>query len=166
VNVSIWFFVFLQAQGMAAAAAVALGALIGPAQVGARVLEMAGRGRHHPVWTLIASTLAIAGGIALLASERGIAGAALVLYGGGNGLFSIARGALPLAVFGPGRYPAVMGRLARPSLIAQAAAPSLGAWAIAGTGAQAALWMLAGLAAANAVLLVPLWRTVRKKGAG
>ena len=161
VNVSTWLFAFLQAQGLTLSAAVALGALIGPAQVGARVLEMAGRGRHHPIWTLAASTFAIAAGILLLAADYGVAGVALVLYGGGNGLFSIARGALPLAVFGAERYPALMGSLARPSLIAQAAAPVLGAWAIAGAGPQATLWILSALALANAGFLALLWRSIR-----
>ncbi|AZQ67449.1 MFS transporter [Silicimonas algicola] len=161
VNVSTWLFTLLQARGLSLATAVALGALIGPSQVGARVLEMAGRGRHHPIWTLAASVLAIAAGLALLAAGVGVAGAALILYGGGNGLFSIARGALPLAVFGVERYPAVMGRLARPSLVAQAAAPLLGAWVIANAGADAALSTISALAAANVVLLALLWRAVR-----
>ncbi|TCO68837.1 MFS transporter [Rhodovulum euryhalinum] len=161
VNVSTWLFAFLQAQGQSLAEAVALGALIGPPQVAARVIEMAGRGRHHPLWTLAASTVAIAAGLILLALGLGLAGAALVLYGGGNGLFSIARGALPLAVFGPDRYPTIMGRLARPSLVAQAAAPMLGAGLIATAGAPIALAVMAALASAALVLLVLMWRVVR-----
>jgi len=74
-------------------AGATVGALIGPAQAGVRVLEMAGRGRHHPIWTLAISTFAIAAGILLLAADYGVAGVALVLYGGGNCLFPIARGA-------------------------------------------------------------------------
>jgi hypothetical protein len=162
VNISTWLFVFLQSQGLSLATAVALGTLIGPAQVGARVLEMAGRGRHHPVWTLAASTIAIALGLVLLALDLGMAGAALVLYGGGNGLFSIARGALPLAVFGSARYPDLMGRLARPSLLAQAAAPALGAWLIATTGTEATLGLIAALAVANAGVLGLLWGAIRR----
>lgn len=161
VNVSTWLFTFLQAQGLTLSAAVALGAIIGPAQVGARVLEMARRGRHHPIWTLAVSNVAIAAGILLLAADYGLSGVALVLYGGGNGLFSIARGALPLAVFGADRYPALMGSLARPSLIAQAAAPVLGAWILAGAGPQATLWILSALALANVGILVLLWRSIR-----
>lgn len=161
VNISIWLFTFLQAQGHALSSAVALGALIGPAQVGARILEMAGRGRHHPIWTLAFSTFALAVGLLLLAADFGIAGAALVLYGGGNGLFSIARGALPLAVFGAERYPALMGRLARPSLIAQAAAPLLGAWLLASAEPAAALWTISALAFANVGLLALLWLRIR-----
>jgi hypothetical protein len=58
----------------------------------------------------------------LLALDLGLPGLALILYGAGNGLMSIARGSLPLAVFGPERYAVVMGTLARPALLAQAAA--------------------------------------------
>ena len=158
VNISVWLFTFLQAQGLTLAAAVALGALIGPAQVAARVIEMAGRGRHHPIWTLAASTLAVAAGLVLLAADLGLAGAALVLYGGGNGLFSIARGALPLALFGPDRYPVLMGNLAAPALAAQAAAPLLGVWLLARFDAGLALWIIAALALGSVCLLAFLWR--------
>jgi MFS family permease len=166
VNISTWLFAFLQAQGLSLAAAVALGTLIGPAQVGARILEMAGRGRHHPIWTLAASTVAIAVGLVLLALDLGVAGAALVLYGGGNGLFSIARGALPLAVFGSARYPDLMGRLARPSLLAQAAAPALGAWLIGAAGTGTTLGTIAALAVVNAGVLVVLWDVIRRGDLG
>jgi MFS family permease len=166
VNISTWLFAFLQAQGLSLAAAVALGTLIGPAQVGARILEMAGRGRHHPIWTLAASTVAIAVGLVLLALDFGVAGAALVLYGGGNGLFSIARGALPLAVFGSARYPDLMGRLARPSLLAQAAAPALGAWLIGAAGTGTTLGTIAALAVVNTGVLVVLWDVIRRGDLG
>lgn len=52
---------------------------------------------------------------------------ALVFYGAGNGIYSIARGTLPLALFGPVHYAPVLGRLAMPNLVAQALAPSLAA---------------------------------------
>lgn len=121
--------VLLQAQGLQLAAAVALGALIGPAQVGARMIEMATGGRHPAIWTLVTSTTLVAAGVAGVAGMR--AGlpmaAALVVYNAGNGLWSIARGAVPLALFGANRYPLVMGRLAQPALLSAAIDPSLGA---------------------------------------
>ena len=82
---------------------------------------------------------------------------AVVLYGAGNGLFTIARGAVPLALFGPGRYAALVGRLARPGLAAQALAPSLGAVALAYGGADAAYMLLLALALANVALVGALW---------
>lgn len=118
--------VLLQAQGLQLAAAVALGALIGPAQVGARMIEMATGGRHPAIWTLVTSTTLIAAGVAGMQAGLPMA-AALVVYNAGNGLWSIARGAVPLALFGANRYPLVMGRLAQHALLSAAIAPSLGA---------------------------------------
>ncbi|QCP85614.1 MFS transporter [Cereibacter sphaeroides] len=149
--VAVHLIALLGARGLPLAAAVALGALIGPAQVGGRLIEMAGGTRHHPVWTLIAATTATAAGLMLLAAS-GWPALALMLYGAGNGVFSIARGALPMALFGPERYPRIMGRLARPSLVAQAAAPLVGAGLIALAGAEGTLAVLAGIAATNLAL--------------
>ncbi|RAZ83282.1 MFS transporter [Cereibacter johrii] len=149
--VAVHLIALLGARGLPLAAAVALGALIGPAQVGGRLIEMAGGTRHHPVWTLLAATTATAAGLVLLAAS-GWPALALMLYGAGNGVFSIARGALPMALFGPERYPRIMGRLARPSLVAQAAAPLVGAGLIALAGAEGTLAVLAGIAATNLAL--------------
>ena len=55
-----------------------------------------------------------------------------------------------------------MGGLARPSLIAQAAAPVLGAWAIGRAGSAATLDLVALLALANVAILALLWRAVRR----
>ena len=162
VNIATWLFTFLQAQGYALAVAVGLGTLIGPSQVAARVLEMLGGGRHHPIWTMIASAAGIGTGVVLLASGLDGAGMALILFGGGNGLFSIARGALPLAVFGVDRYPAIIGQLARPSLIAAAAAPMLGAWLISVASPDLTLRIIAVLAVANGAVVFLLWRVIRR----
>ena len=51
----------------------------------------------------------------------------ILLYGAGYGVSWIGRGTLPLALFGPVRFPRLMGKLAFPSLIVQALAPSAGA---------------------------------------
>ena len=78
---------------------------------------------------------------------------ALVLYGAGIGLESIARGTRPLAIFGPGPYPVIMGRIAMPSLIAQAAAPSIGALLLEPGGINGALSAFLAVAACNALLV-------------
>jgi hypothetical protein len=85
---------------------------------------------------------------------------ALVLYGAGIGLESIARGTLPLAIFGPERYPVIMGRFAMPSLIAQAAAPSVGALLLQIGGLNGALAAFLAAAACNALLVVGLFLTL------
>lgn len=143
--ISVHLLSLLQAQGMSLAAAVAVGAVIGPAQVGARVIEMLLGGRHHPVWTMLAATLLIAVGIAGLTTVLPAA-VLLVAYGAGNGIWSIARGALPLALFGPHRYALVIGRLATPALLAAAVAPLLGAAMIDQLGPALTLQILAGVA--------------------
>ena len=82
------------------------------------------------------STALIAGGFVGLAA--GVPAAlALVAYGAGNGIWSIVRGTLPLALFGPEDYPALIGRIALPALVTGAAAPFAMAYLIEGSGAGA-----------------------------
>ncbi|GEO97848.1 MFS transporter [Methylobacterium haplocladii] len=156
--VSVHLITLLQAHGVALTSAVAYGALIGPSQVGARIVEMAGKGRHHPLWTLTAAMVLVALGVTILAAGLPVVGLALILYGAGNGIYSIARGTVPLALFGPERYAPLVGRLARPGLVAQALAPSLGAVVLTQAGADATYALLAVLALANVALALSLWR--------
>jgi hypothetical protein len=155
--VSVHLITLLQARGVALAAAVSYGALIGPAQVGARIVEMANEGRHHPLWTLTVAMALVMAGLAVLTAGVPAVGVALVLYGAGNGIYSIARGTVPLALFGADRYPVLVGRLARPGLLAQALAPSLGAVALSYGGADAAYALLFAMALANVALAGALW---------
>ena len=131
--------------------------MIGPSQVGARTVEMCVARFHHPIWTKLASTTLVATGVVLLSVGSPAISVALVLYGAGIGLESIARGTLPLAVFGAADYPAVMGRIARPSLVAQALAPTIAAGLIDAMGFEGMLAVLAALALGNALLSVTLF---------
>jgi hypothetical protein len=159
--IGVHLLTLLQARGLDLAAAVALGALVGPSQVGARVVEMA-FGRHYqPIWTMVASVALVAGGMILLVIGFPILALALALYGAGNGIGSIAKGTLPLALFGPLGYASLMGKLAMPSLLAQALSPSVGAILIEWSGPAAALGLLAGLACLNIGLVGVLWLTSR-----
>jgi hypothetical protein len=79
-----------------------------------------------------------------------------VLYGSGSGIRSIARGTVPLALFGREGYAILIGRLAMPILVAQAASPSLGAILIDRLGADMTIAVLAGAAVFNILLVVPL----------
>ena len=159
---SIHLVTILTAGGYTLAAAIAVGTLIGPAQVGARVLEMLGRGRHHPIWTMAAATtLVLLGFLGLLLGIP--AAAALVAYGAGNGLWSIARGALPLALFGPGSYARTMGRLAMPMLLAGAAAPTVGGLLIEAFGPDGTLMALAAVSAVPCVAALILASTISRE---
>ena len=158
---SVHLLTVLQAKGFALAAAVSLSALVGPAQVTARAIEMAIARYHHPIWTKLAATSLVTAGIAALWVGGPLITLALVLYGAGIGLESIARGTLPLAIFGPERYPIIMGRIAMPSLIAQAAAPSIGAFLLEAGGANGALAIFLSAAAFNVLLVAGLFVMMR-----
>jgi hypothetical protein len=165
--VSVHMLSLLQARGITLAAAVGLGALIGPSQVGARVVEMAlARRRHHPVWTLIVSTLLAAAGLGLLFGRESLVAVGLVAYGAGAGIRSIARGTVPLALFGREGYATLMGRLARPLMLAQAASPTLGAFLLDGTGPGVTLFVLTAAAVVNVLTALPLVGFVRGRGGG
>jgi hypothetical protein len=146
----------LQARGLDLWLAVGLGLIVGPAQVGARVVEMIAGRHYHPVWTMIASTVLVAISALMLFAQFPIVALAIALYGAGNGIGSVARGTVPLAVFGAERYPALMGRLAPPLLVAMAISPFLGGVAFQIGGADWTFAMLAGLAILNVILAAAL----------
>lgn len=161
--ISVHILVLMQARGLALATAVSFGALIGPAQVGARVLEAAFGRRHHPIWSFLVSSTLVAIGLAMLLGPTSVIGAGLVLYGSGSGIRSIVRGTMPLALFGREGYAVLMGWLAMPSLVAQAASPSLGSVLIDHLGADLTIAVLIGAALINILLVLPLLPLARRR---
>ena len=156
--VSVHLITLLEARGVALAAAVALGALIGPSQVAARVVEMVFGQRFHPLWTMLVSTLCVAAGIGLLWSGvAAVLAASFIFYGAGMGIKSIARGTLPLALFGAAGYAPLMGRMALPILVVPAAAPSVGAVLIDRVGADGTLAVLAVAAVIDVALVLAIF---------
>jgi hypothetical protein len=164
--VVVHLLIFLQASGASFADAVAMGTLFGPAQVGARAIERVFGERYHPIWTLVASCAAMAIGLALLLVNFAILAVAVVIYAGGYGIMWIARGTLPLALYGPARYATLMGRLALPSLVVQALAPSAAALLVERSGAIATVAALNALALANVLLVAMLWAACRRIRSG
>jgi hypothetical protein len=160
--VVVHLLIFLHARGVDFATAVTLGTLFGPAQVGARVVERLFGNRYHPIWTMIASCTLMAIGLLLLLGTVPALLLVILLYGAGYGISWIGRGTLPLALFGPVRFPRLMGRLAFPSLIVQALAPSAGALMIEARGSDATIGALTLLALINVVLIGLLWWLCRK----
>jgi MFS family permease len=116
----------LQATGASLAVAVAAGALVGPAQVLARLAELGLlRGRLHPLHSARAAVLLHPLGAALLVFVGAPAAVFALLHGAGNGLLTITMGTLPLVLFGPVGYGARQGLITAPARAAQATSPLL-----------------------------------------
>jgi predicted MFS family arabinose efflux permease len=114
----------LEAAGATTLQAVTAGALIGPAQVFARIVEASLLSRYHPLLSTRLACLTHPIGAAILAlAGGGAAGAFAIFHGAGNGILTIARGTLPLAIFGPQNYGYRLGLIGAPARMAQAAAP-------------------------------------------
>jgi predicted MFS family arabinose efflux permease len=114
----------LEAAGVSPGQAILAGALIGPAQVAARIAEAGFLSRYHPLMSTRLACLSHPVGAILIGIFGSPAAMALaILHGAGNGILTIARGTLPLAIFGPGNYAYRLGLLGAPSRVAQAVAP-------------------------------------------
>jgi hypothetical protein len=116
----------LERAGATPVQAVAAAALVGPAQVAARLGEFLVLRRIHPLVSARIATVLHPLGAAIFAVIGAPAAALFVIfYGAGNGLLTIARGTVPLAVFGPHGYGERTGLLGAPARAAQAFAPLL-----------------------------------------
>jgi MFS family permease len=144
----------LERAGASHVQAIAAAALVGPAQVAARLVEFVLLRRAHP---LISARLAAllhpigAGVFALIGPAAAVA--FTIFYGAGNGLLTIARGTVPLAVFGPHGYGERTGLLGAPARAAQALAPLLFGLLLDRMGA-AVIAVSAGLCLASFVALL------------
>ncbi|WP_213286483.1 MFS transporter [Bradyrhizobium sp. sGM-13] len=116
----------MEAAGATTAQAVFAGALIGPAQVAARIFEAGFLGRYHPLVSTNLACVTHPIGAAILGLAGGGAASVFALFhGSGNGILTIARGTLPLAIFGPENYGYRLGIIGAPARMAQAGAPLL-----------------------------------------
>ena len=114
----------LEATGATPLQAVAAGALIGPAQVAARIVEASFLSRFHPLVSTRLACITHPIGAAIVALVGGGAASAFAIFHGtGNGILTIARGTLPLSIFGPNNYAYRLGIIGAPARMAQAAAP-------------------------------------------
>ncbi|MDG9971842.1 MFS transporter [Achromobacter mucicolens] len=157
-------FSLLTGLGLASAAAVSVAALWGIGQFAARLGDVLIGARLHPL------TLNLAVGLALplcflLALVPGgnlyITAAYTLIYGACNGLMTITRGTLPLALFDFRSYGALVGSLLIPSFLLTAAAPVAYAFIIDAHGARAAMGASAAIAAIIAAAAVVLrWKFI------
>jgi len=147
----------LQTEGVPLATALLLAALVGPAQVAGRLLEYGLLRQVHPVVSArVAGALHSVGALAFLLVGVPAGAAFTLLHGAGNGVLTIAKGTLPLVLFGAKDYGLRQGILMVPARFAQALSPYLFGLAIDryGTGA---LWFSAALGGVGfaALMLLP-----------
>ena len=116
----------LKRAGIDPAVAVTIGALFGPAQVTARLCEFTLAGNAHPL-AIVRSALMLTVAAFVLLAVAGLATPAAaafsIMFGLSNGLVTIARGTVPLALFGASGYGRLVGRIAGPFMVVQSVAP-------------------------------------------
>ncbi|HEY7248551.1 MAG TPA: MFS transporter [Xanthobacteraceae bacterium] len=147
--------------GMEPSTVVAIGALFGPAQVVARIGELLFARRVHPlnVARFSVGMLLLAFGLfALFGISAVLAAVFMVMFGMANGLLTIARGAVPLALFGPAGYGLVIGRIGRAFLVMQAIAPFALAFAAERNSDASVLAIVAGFALLSFLALLAIER--------
>lgn len=156
----------LGTRGFSAEQAVWIGALIGPMQVLARVVEWFFARNISAVRVGFAACALALVGMLLLNVIPGAIGFGVlfaICYGASNGILTIARGTVPAELFGPQQQGALLGALARPSFVAKALAPALFA-----AGLSAGFSMRTGialLAFVSALTLVCFWLATRRAAA-
>jgi MFS family permease len=147
----------IQGLGLAATTAVGLSSMMGVAQVASRSLELIGQRWLAPLTVGVISLGLLPLSLSIMLAARGdpllIAGAAL-LCGAGNGLVTVVRGAVPLALFGHVGYASTLGRIAAPGLASAALAPLIFDRVLQAVGARGGLVLLTvvGLAAFTGML--------------
>ena len=146
--------------GSTRATVVIIGALFGPSQVMARIAELAFARNVHPLVVArfaVGLLLAAFALMALFGVSVPVAAAFMMMFGMANGLITIARGTVPLALFGAGGYGALIGRIAGPCLVMQAMAPLVLAFV-----AERASDLCAGVVAALALVASPVLLALRR----
>jgi predicted MFS family arabinose efflux permease len=152
----------LEATGLGAAAAVLLASFKGVAQVAGRVWDLTLARRWHPldVGRVSVALIPLAFAVLMLGGASfWTALAFTLLFGVSNGLVTIVRGAVPLALFGPEGYGTVLGILAAPYLVLAALAPTAFALVVErwGYGAGEAVLLAAGLVSLLGMELLTRW---------
>jgi MFS family permease len=150
-----------QRAGIDPGTAVIIGMLFGPAQVAARLCEFIFARNVHPLVMVRFSVGLLVASFALLGLfgfSAPAAAAFALMFGAANGLVTIARGAVPLALFGPTGYGRIIGRLARAALIVTAVAPVVIAFVAERASDPAAL----AVAAAFAVVSLSCFLLIRR----
>jgi hypothetical protein len=145
--------------GLTPTTVVAIGMLFGPAQVLARICELT-FARHLPplgIARFSIGLLVAALALLLLAPFSAIVAAAFaVMYGMANGLMTIARGTVPLSLFGAAGYGKLVGRIGGPFLVVQAIAPVMLAYVAEHASDVAGLTLVAAFAVVSTLCFVAI----------
>lgn len=151
----------LEGKGLSTAEAAWVGALVGPMQVLGRVLEFTFLSKAKPSRVGVLAMWLLPASLGLLALGHGhvLLGVFALLYGTGNGVITIVRGAIPVELYGAAHYGAVNGAMATPVLLAKAAGPIAASLAFAGVGIGSALVLTLAAVAAVAAALFTLTAT-------
>lgn len=149
----VYIIEILKNKGIGLQEAIAIGALLGPSQVGVRVLDLFFPKKTPIITALISSTAIFLAFVLLLLSYK-IAFLGVIIFGLGNGMRSILRGTLPLWIFRPKIYATIIGNLALLPLVTQAATPFLGGLIIQFYGMDYLVYCLCFLAVLNIIPLL------------
>ena len=131
--ISVQLVPLLEAAGLATAAAVWVASLKGVAQFGGRIVEIvfARNLRAITVGRIAIGILPPALALLLVGTKSlPMVVAFTLLMGASQGVITIVRGAVPLALFGARGYGAVLGLIATPVLVVNAASPTVFAWIV------------------------------------
>jgi MFS family permease len=152
----------LEAAGLLAATAVVMASFKGVAQVLGRIWDLTLARKWHPldVGRVSVGLLPLSFAVLMLGGASfWTALAFTLLFGVSNGLVTIVRGAVPLALFGPRGYGEILGILAAPYLILAAVSPAAFALVVErwGYGAGEAILLGAGLVSVVGMELLTRW---------
>lgn len=155
----------LTALGFGATAALA-GAIFGPAQTGARMLEFLASSRVPPTVVAVFTTALLPLALLILAlGPPGVIVAIMfsVLYGAGNGVAYVNRGTVALQLFGSADYAALLGRMAVYRLLVSATMPFLLAFVMQRFGTTTAVSLCAAAGVLATLCFVVLHRLYGRK---
>jgi MFS family permease len=159
----------LEAAGLATAAAVWVASMKGFAQFGGRVVEIV-FGRNLRAITVARIAIGVLPASFLLLALAGGSFYAILgftlLMGASQGVITIVRGAVPLALFGAAGYGAVLGLIATPILVVNAVSPTLFAMIVDRWGWQVSQIVLIAVAASSflAMEVMSGWYERRRSG--
>lgn len=146
----------IEASGVALALAVTIASFKGVAQVAGRVWEIIWGHKIAPVsmGRLAIGLLPISFLVLLMSGSDWLTAAAFTaIFGVSNGLVTVVRGAVPLALFGPDGYGTILGVIATPVLFFNAISPMLFALIIDAFGYRAGTWILLVVAVASTLAM-------------